>query len=396
MKPLAGLLVVDFSRVLAAPFSTMILAELGARVIKIEHPKGGDETRGWEPRLSESESAYFFAFNRAKESVTLDLKQAEARNLARALALQADVLVENFPPGTMAGFGLDYPALAAENPRLIYLANTGFGQSGPYSDRKGYDTVFQAMGGMMGLTGEAGGGPVKAGLPTADLTSGLWDAIAVLAALAGRNLSGHGCLIDLSMFDAQASLLTIAAARWFALGEVPGRSGTEHPGRVPSAAFRCADDKWLHITGSDQHWQPLCAALGLDALAADAALAKNAERVRQRERVMAGLREACARRKRAEVLAALEAREVPCGPVNAVDETLSDPHIRARGVVGRFDHPTVGRFPALALPIKFAGYRDPEIGRPPLLGEHTEPVLTEFFGFDASDFARLRKAGAIK
>ncbi len=398
MKPLDGLLVLDFSRVLAGPMATMILAELGARVVKIEQPGAGDESRTWEPRIGQgqgAESAYFFAVNRSKESITLNLRRPSARAIARRLALKADILIENFPTGTMAKFGLDHAALAADNKGLVYVSNTGFGQTGPYATRKGYDTIFQAMGGMMGLTGEIGGGPVKAGLPTGDLTAGLWIAIAALTGIAGRATAGHGCHIDLSMFDVQVSLLTIAAARYFALGEVPPRSGTEHPGRVPSASFHCRDGKWLHITGSDQHWAPLCRTLKLDALLADAALAKNAERVARREVVMRALSDAIAQWDRPALLAALDAADVPVGPVNALDEVLADPQTAARAMVGRFTHPVVGEFPALGQPIKFSGFDNAEIGRPPLLGEHTDLVLKRELGLSDAEIAALRQEEAL-
>jgi crotonobetainyl-CoA:carnitine CoA-transferase CaiB-like acyl-CoA transferase len=394
VKPLSGLFVIDFSRVLAAPLATMILAELGATVIKVERPGAGDETRTWEPTVG-TESAYFFTVNRSKRSLTLNLKSRKAQEIARRLAAKADVLVENFPPGTMAQSGLGYADLKPLNPRLIYVANTGFGQTGPYADKKGYDTIFQAMAGLMGLTGEPGGGPVKAGLPMSDISSGLWIAIAVLSGLAGRAQSGHGCFIDLSMFDAQVSQLTIAAARYFALHEVPPRTGTEHPGRVPSAAFQCRDGKWLHITGSDQHWAPLCQALGLDRLLADAELKENAGRLRRRPDVMAAMREAIGRQDRPAVLAALDAADVPVGPVNALDEVLADPHTAARGLVGAFEHPTVGRFPALRVPLRYDGYDDPEIGRPPLLGEHTNEVLRDLLGLTPEEIAALRAEKAI-
>ena len=318
MKPLAGLVVLDFSRVLAAPLATMIFAELGATVIKIERPGSGDETRQWEPTIGK-ESGYFFAFNRAKHSVTLNLKSKKAQDIARRLAAKADIVVENFPRGTMDEMGLGYEAIKAVNPKAIYIANTGFGQTGPYADRKGYDTIFQAMSGLMSLTGEPDRGPAKAGLPMSDLTSGLWIAVAALSGLAARTQSGHGCFIDLSMFDAQVTQLTIAAARFFALGEVPPRTGTEHPGRVPSAAFQCRDGRWLHITGSDQHWEPLLKALGLDVLLKDEALKKNAARVERREEVMGALRYAISRIDRAPLLEALEKADVPAGPVNALD-----------------------------------------------------------------------------
>jgi crotonobetainyl-CoA:carnitine CoA-transferase CaiB-like acyl-CoA transferase len=372
----------------------MILAELGATVIKIERPGSGDETRTWEPTIGK-ESGYFFAFNRAKRSLTLNLKQPKAQDIARRLAAKADILVENFPTGTLAESHLGYADLKTVNPKLIYVATTGFGQTGPYAHRKGYDTIFQAMSGLMSLTGEPDGGPVKAGLPMSDLTSGLWTAIAALSGLAARAQSGHGCFIDLSMFDAQVAQLTIAAARFFALGEVPPRTGTEHPGRVPSAAFQCRDGRWLHITGSDQHWEPLCKALGLERLLADEDLKRNSARVKRRDEVMAALREAIAKIDRGPLLTALDAADVPAGPVNALDEVLADEHTKARGLVGEFLHPVVGKFPALRLPLRFSGYDDPEIGRPPLLGEHTDEVLRDILGLKPEEIAELKSIKAI-
>jgi len=391
MKPLQHLTILDLSRVLACPFASMILAELGATVIKVEQPGAGDETRGFEPQLA-TDSAYFFACNRAKASVTVNLGSDGGRRIIRELAQQADVLVENFPVGTLARQGLDFPALASLNPRLVYVSCTGFGQSGPYAQKKGYDTVFQAMGGLMSLTGEKGGGPVTPGLPVADLTSGLWVAIAILAALGGREKSGRGAFIDFSMFDGQVSLLTLAAARYFALGEIPPRLGTEHPGRVPSATFRCADGQYAHISASDQHWPKLCEALKMGT---DLIYASNAARVERREEVMAAMSAAIAKLTRAELIARLDAADVPVGPVNDIAEVLADPHVRARKLVGSFDYPGVGEFKALALPYKFLGWDDPAIGRPPALGEHTEAILKERLGYSDARIAELREAKAI-
>jgi crotonobetainyl-CoA:carnitine CoA-transferase CaiB-like acyl-CoA transferase len=372
VKPLDHLTILDLSRVLACPFASMILAELGARVIKVEQPGSGDETRSFEPQLGK-DSAYYFACNRSKESITVDLRSSEGRQTIRKLAEQADVLLENFPVGTLGRYGLDYAVLSALNPKLVYVSCTGFGQSGPYAHKKGYDTVFQAMGGIMSLTGERGGGPVKPGLPVADLTSGLWIAIAILAAVAGRSRTGNGCYVDFSMLDGQVALLTLAAARYFALGEVPPRLGTEHPGRVPSASFRCRDGRYAHITASDQHWVPLCEALGIEQWGA--AFGSNSIRVEKRDEVMRVLTEAIAKLERAELIAKLDQAEVPVGPVNDVAEILGDPHVRARRLVGSFDYPGVGEFKALGLPYKFLGWDNPEIGRPPVLGEHTREIL---------------------
>ena len=278
------------------------------------------------------------------------------------------------------------------NPKIIYVSCTGFGQTGPYKDKKGYDTVFQAMGGLMSLTGEKGGGPVKPGLPVADLTSGLWVAIAILASLAGRERTGKGCQVDFSMLDGQVALLTLAAARYFALGEIPPRLGTEHPGRVPSASFRCKDGKYAHITASDQHWAPLCEALGIEQWGAP--FADNLTRVERRDEVMAKLTERISAMTRADLIAKLDAADVPVGPVNDVAEILADEHVRARRLVGSFDYPDVGEFKALAVPYKFLGWDNPEIGRPPVLGEHTEAVLAEL-GLSRERIAELRERQAI-
>ena len=392
MKPLEQLTILDLSRVLACPFASMILAELGARVIKVEQPGGGDETRGFEPQLAR-DSAYYFACNRSKESITVNLRADEGRKLIRSLAQKVDVVLENFPVGTLGRYGLDYAALSALNPSLVFVSCTGFGQTGPNAEKKGYDTVFQAIGGLMSLTGEKGGGPVKPGLPVADLTSGLWIAIAILAALAGRARTGKGCYVDFSMLDGQVSLLTLAAARYFALNEIPPRLGTEHPGRVPSATFRCKDGKYAHITASDQHWQPLCRALGLEkwGLPFDS----NAIRVEKRDEVMPILTEEIRKLTRADLIAKLDEADVPVGPVNDVAEILGDPHVRARRLVGSFDYPEVGEFKALAVPYKFLGWDNPEVGAPPALGQHTESILSSLLGLSKEDVRRLRAAKAI-
>lgn len=395
MKPLSGIRILDFSRVLAGPMATQILAELGAEVTKIERPGTGDESRSFEPRLPAGESAYFFAFNRAKRSVTLNLKSDRGREIARGLAARADVVIENFLPGDMARLGLGYPELSAANPGLVYISNTGFGQTGPYRDRNGYDTIFQALSGIMALTGHPDGPPAKTGVPVSDLTSGLWIVIAALTGLVGRAASGRGCHIDLAMMDVQVSLLALAAARLFALDEDPGRTGTEHPGRVPSAAFRCHDGLWLHISGSDQHWPPLCRVLGLPDLATDEALRTNAGRVADRTRVTAALTAAIARQDRAPLAEALREAGVPAGEVNGVREILADPHMQARGAVGQFAHPREGAFPALKTPLRFEGYADPEIGCPPLLGADTDTILAAEFGLGDAEIAALRAQGVI-
>lgn len=392
MKPLQHLTILDLSRVLACPFASMILAELGATVIKVEQPGTGDETRGFEPQLAR-DSAYYFACNRSKASITVNLRATEGQSVIRELAQKVDVVVENFPTGTLGRYGLDFATLSALNPKLVYVSCTGFGQSGPYAHKKGYDTVFQAMGGLMSLTGEKGGGPVKPGLPVADLTSGLWVAIGILAMLSGREKTGHGAHLDFSMLDGQVSLLTLAAARYFALGEVPPRLGTEHPGRVPSATFRCKDGKFAHITASDQHWQPLCKVLNLGEWGLD--FGSNEIRVEKRIEVMKKLTEKIAAFDRHTLIAALDEVEVPIGPVNDVAEILSDPHVRARGLVSSFDYPGVGEFKALGLPYKFLGWDNPVVGAPPTLGGDTARILAEKLGYSREKIDALKTAKAI-
>ncbi len=413
MKPLAGITVIELARVLACPFAGMILAELGARVIKVEQPHSGDETRGYEPfvgqeqlarepldedamaaALGKERSAYFYAFNRSKESITVNLRSAEGQQVVRELVSSADVVLENFPVGTLKRYGLDWPSLKAVNERLIYVSCTGFGQTGPYAKKKGYDTVFQAMSGIMSLTGEKDGGPVKPGIPVSDLSSGLWIALGIVSMLQGREREGGGSYLDFSMLDGQISLLALAAARYFALDEVPERLGTEHPGRVPSASFRCADGGYVHITGADQHWQPLCTLLGLDELARDPRLQANSGRVLHRDEVMAALGDATRRLTRDELCAACDAAGVPAGPLKHLDEVVVDPHLNARGVFGAFDHPEGGRFPAIRLPFQFDGLDSPAPGRPPLLGEHTDAVLSGL-GYSSQRIQALRSEGAI-
>ena len=374
-RPLDGLRVVDFSRVLAAPLATQILAELGADVIKIERPGGGDETRAFEPRVG-SESAYFFAFNRGKRSVILDLKTDAGRDRARSLAGGADVLVENFIPGTMDRLGLGYEDLSRSNPRLVYVAACGFDRTGPDARRKGYDTIFQALSGIMDLTGHPGGPPAKAGVPIADMTTGLWITIGALTGLVGRSISGRGAFVDITMMDVQTSLLALAAGRVFALDEDPSRAGTAHPGRVPSEAFECTDG-WVQISGSDQHWAPLCEALGLDDLGADPLLRTNAGRLAHRADITEHLQKAFAGLTREEALHRLSRAGVPAGEVRTAREALDAARTGPRPMVETFRHPVVGEFPALRTPIHFHGYDRPAPAPPPVLGAHTDEVLAE-------------------
>lgn len=403
MKPLNGIRVVEFSRVLAGPLACQILAELGAEVIKIERPGKGDESRSFAPFWDDGTSAYFTAFNRGKQSITLDLKSEEGAAIALDLAAKADVLVENFLPGTMAGFGLGADDLKAVNPGLVYISATGFGQTGPDADRPGYDTVFQALGGLTALTGPQDGPPCKAGLPMADLTSGLWIAIAALTGLVGRSSGGQGTPqgtprgthVDLAMMDVQLSLLSIPAARFFAMGESPPRTGTAHHGRVPSAAYRCADGEWLQISASDQHWPGVCQALGLTDLAANRALDKNAERVARRVEVEAAIADVMAMRTRPELIDALNAVSVPNGEVLSLPDALARPQAVHRGAVGDVPRGDLDAVPGLRTPGRFDRWDDPDLLQPPELGADTDRLLSEKLGLDESAIAALRNKGVV-
>ena len=396
MRPLDGIRVVDFSRVLAGPMATQVMAEYGAEVTKIERPGTGDESRVFEPVFAGGQSAYYAAFNRSKRSIAVDLKSGEGRRLAFDLAADADVLVENFLPGGMEGMGLGYEALKEANPRLVYVSNTGFGQTGPYARRKGYDTIFQALSGVIDLTGHPDGPPAKVGLPFADLTSGLWILIAALTGLVGRAASGRGCHVDMAMMDAQVSLLSLPAARHFALGETPTRTGTEHLGRVPSSAFACKGGDWLFVSASDQHWPQLCDALGLEEMAADAGLARNADRVARRDEVTRALAGAFSQRERGELAPALRAVGVPAGEVNTVPEILADPHIRARGMVATYDDPDRGPTPGLRTPLRYSGYDDHRFEAPPKLGADTGRILREKLALDEATIAALYEKGIVQ
>jgi crotonobetainyl-CoA:carnitine CoA-transferase CaiB-like acyl-CoA transferase len=389
---LEGIRVLDLSRVIAGPYCATMMADLGADVVKVERPGRGDDLRAWR---GNGMSATFAAINRGKRGIAVDLQQPEGSKLVFELARRADVVVENFLPGAMDRLDLGYADLAAGNPGLVYVSATGFGQTGPDRDRKGYDTVFQALSGVMAMTGEPAGPPSKTGIPVADLTSGLWVVIAVLSGLAGRAASGRGRHLDVSMMDVQLSLHALNAARLFALGEDPVRTGTEHPGRVPSAAFQAGDGEWLHISGSDQHWGPLCTVLGLADLAADPALRGNSGRVEQRARVMKALRGAIAQHDRDPLVKELRAADVPAGAVRSVREALADPHAVARGVVGEFTHPAEGTFPALRTPLRETGGEPLSVGVPPRLGADTDEVLAEL-GLSPAEIEDLRTEKVIR
>ncbi len=407
---LDGVRVLDLSRVLAGPWCTQTLADLGADVIKIERPPsrrhpGGDDTRGWGPpflkdRLGRdtAEAAYFVGTNRNKRSVAIDLAHAEGQALVRRLAASCDVLVENFKVGDMARYGLDAATLTALQPRLVYASITGFGQTGPYRKRAGYDYAIQGLGGLMSVTGERdglpGGGPQKVGVAVADLFTGMYATVAILAALRHRDASGCGQVIDLALLDAQVAMLANLGASYLATHEPPRRLGNAHQNIVPYQVFEVADGHLILAVGNDGQFDKFCAVAGCPQLAADARFARNADRVRHREALVPLLVPILRARTRADWLAALEAAKVPCGPINDLGEVFADPQVRARGMAVALPHPLAGTIELVASPIRMSATPLSVRRAPPLLGEHTDEVLAEF-GIDGAERARLRAGGAI-
>jgi len=387
MSPLNGLKVVELARVLAGPWIGQTLADLGADVIKVEAPEG-DDTRRWGPPFvrgrdgQPGDAAYFHCCNRGKRSVVADFRTAPGRALVEDLARRADVLIENFKLGALSAHALDYPALKALNPRLIYCSVTGFGQSGPYAARAGYDLVIQGMGGLMDITGEADGEPQKVGVALADILTGIYGVVAVQAALTQRERTGEGQQIDLALLDTLVGVLANQGLNYLVAGIAPERMGNAHPNIVPYQTFAAADGTLSVAVGNDAQFQRLCAVLNQTALASDARFATNPGRVRHRDILIPRLAAAIAAWRRDELLRALEERQVPSGPVNSIAEVFADPQVLARGL--RVDVPAPwaagGSVPGIRTPIVFSASQL-ALGRPaPRLGEHTEEVLRELAG----------------
>jgi crotonobetainyl-CoA:carnitine CoA-transferase CaiB-like acyl-CoA transferase len=404
--PLTGLKVLDLSRVLAGPWASQLLADLGADVVKVERPGVGDDTRAWGPPYLKdahghdtAEAAYFLCANRNKRSVTIDLAHPDGQALVRRLALQADVLLENFKVGGLAQYGLDYASLAALNPRLIYASITGFGQDGPYAPRAGYDFLIQGMGGLMSLTGRAegeeGAGPQKAGVALTDIMTGLYTTIAVQAALAERERSGLGQHIDVALLDVQVACLANQAASYLAAGVVPRRMGNAHPAIVPYQDFPTADGDMILAIGNDGQFARFCAIAGRPEWATDERFASNPARVAHRSVLIPLLRQTTVMRTTAEWIAALEAAAVPCGPINRVDQVFADPQVQARGLRVELPHPTAGTVPLVANPIRLSASPVTYRSAPPLLGQHTDAVLADWLALDAAAIAALRQQQII-
>ena len=401
MGPLAGLRVLDLSRVLAGPWAGQVLADLGAEVIKVEKPGQGDDTRTWGPPFLKDragndtpDAAYFFTTNRGKKSLTLDIAKPAGQDIARKLAAKSDILLENYKVGGLKRYGLDYASLHALNPRLIYCSITGFGQTGPYAGRAGYDFMIQGMGGFMSVTGEAddkpGGGPQKIGVALCDVLTGLFTSTAALAALAHREKTGQGQHIDMALFDVTVAAMANQATNYLIGGMVPGRMGNAHPNLVPYNVFATADHHIIVAVGNDEQFARLAALVGRPELARDPRYATNANRVANRDALLAILNEAFKTRDRAAWLAGLEQIGVPSGPINDIAQALAEPQAHARGLRIELPHALAGSVPLVASPMRLSEspveYRDAG----PLLGQHTDEVLRDVLGMSAAEIAALR------
>ena len=373
--PLAGIRVADFSRVLAGPLATMVLADLGADVVKIERPGAGDDTRGWGPPFVGDDAAYFLSLNRNKRSVALDLASGEGALAARRLALASDVVIENFRPGLMARFGLDFDSLSVERPELVYCSLTAFGEEGGSASRPGYDIIVQALSGLMSITGHPGGEPTKVGVALLDVVCGLYAANAIQAALIRRGETGRGGRVSVSLFDASVAAMVNQAANHLLGGLVPGPLGNQHPNIVPYQLFEAADRPFILAAGNDRLFERTCEVLGRPELAADERFATNEARVRNRGSLIPLLSEAFATRTAAEWLEALESAAVPCAPVRAMDEVFAASEGAA--TVQEIQDPVRGLLRLVASPIRIDGARAPIRRPPPRLGEHTDEVLGE-------------------
>jgi formyl-CoA transferase len=393
--PLSGIFILDLSRVLAGPFATMMLADLGATVIKVERPSSGDDTRHWGPPWAGGESAYYLSVNRNKKSVTLDLKQERARDILRVLAQRADVLVENWRAGTMDAWGIGYEDLKPLNPGLIYCAITGYGQTGPNKDRAGYDAIIQAEGGLMSITGPSEGPPMKVPIAIVDITAGMLSAIAILSALYDRVQSGQGQYIDMSLLDAQLAWLVNIGSNYLISGEPPERFGNAHPNIVPYQPFATADG-WIVVgVGNERHWMRLCALANWADLESDKRFASNSARVENRDILIPELEGRFKSRTSEEWLARLRKEGIPCGPINAIEQVFSDPQVVARDMLVRLAHPTAGEIKIVGTPFKLSRTSAQITTPPPLLGQHTEEVLREHLEMEESDIDELRNAGVI-
>ncbi|CAM4204879.1 CaiB/BaiF CoA transferase family protein [Roseateles saccharophilus] len=404
-QALSGVRVLDLSRVLAGPWCTQTLADLGADVMKIERPGSGDDTRAWGPPYLKdadgqdtTEAAYFLGANRNKRSLAVDLSRPEGQAIVRRLAGQVDVLVENFKVGDLARYGLDAQSLLAEHPGLVICSITGFGQTGPYAERAGYDYAVQGMGGLMSVTGERddlpGGGPQKVGVAVADLFTGMYATVAILAALRHRDATGQGQVIDMALFDTQLAMLANLGSNYLCSGKAPGRMGNAHQNIVPYQVFEASDGHLILAVGNDRQFAKFCDIAGRPDWAADPRFATNSERVRHRAILVPLLEDAIRQRPRTDWLAALEAAKVPCGSINSIGEALADPQALARGAVLDLPHPLTPGLRLIASPMKLSATPVRYLHAPPLLGQHSDELLREA-GCSVEEITNWRAAGVI-
>ncbi len=393
--PLKGIRVLDLSRVLAGPFCSMTLSDLGAEIIKVEMPGRGDDTRAYPPYFN-GVSSYFLSINRGKKSITLDLKKQEAREALHRIAGKCDVLLENFRPGVTERLGADYETLRKVNPRLIYCSISSFGQTGPYAKWPGYDLIIQGMGGLMGITGEPDSPPVRIGVAITDIGAGMYATIAILAALQARNATGVGQHLDVSMLDGSISWMTYMAGNYFATGIPPPKYGSAHPSIVPYQAFVAGDGKGILIAaGNDRLWGMLCDGMELSELKDDPRYATADDRVENRDTLIPLLQEVFERRPRDEWLESLRGLGFPCAPVYTLDEIFSDPQVLQRGMLAEMEHPEAGTIKQIGPALKLSGTPCSLTTPPPALGEHTGEVLGTLAGYSEEEIEELRRAGAI-
>ena len=397
MRALDGVRVLDLTRALAGPYCSMMLGDYGADVVKIEIPGTGDDTRGWGPPYIGDQSAYFLSINRNKRSITLNLRNPKGRDVFMEMARTADVIVENYTPGVTARLGIDYDSVKAINPGIVYCSISGFGQTGPYREKPAYDQVMQGLGGIMSLTGEPDGSPVKMGIALTDIGAGMMGAYGILAALYHRESSqgGEGQHIDVSMLDLQVAWLTYMGGYFFATGNNPQKVGAAHPTLVPYQAFMCQDSKYINIAvGSERLWQRFCAAMGRKDLQDDPTYAENGDRVRNRSKLVPLLQEEFLKKPTAEWVTQLEAGGVPCGPINELSDVFTDPQVLERNMLLEVAHPTLGTIKQAGIPIKYSRTEGEIRLPPPLLGEHTRELLTEM-GYTEAQLKDLADSEAI-
>ncbi|MDE0035243.1 MAG: CoA transferase [Deltaproteobacteria bacterium] len=393
--PLDGIRVLDLTRVLAGPYCTMFLGDLGAEVVKIEQPGRGDDTRSWGPPFQGGESAYFLCVNRNKRSVTLDLRTPDGIELLRRLALEADVLMENFRPGTLAGWGFSEAEIRRDNPRLIYASLSAFGASGPMKERPGYDLAIQAWGGLMSITGPADSEPSKVGVAIIDVVAGLMLGSSIAAALYAREQTGEGQRIETSLMEAEIASLINAGSNYLVTGKVPGRWGNAHPNIVPYQSFPTADGHLVVAVANEAIWARFCEGVGKPELAADPRFDTNAHRVENRDALIALLDDLFRRRPGREWIELLNDAGVPCSPVQDIRQVFDSPQVRATEMLREVDHPTAGKVRMAGLPVKFSGTPASIRLAPPRLGEHNEQVLKDWLELDDTAIAALRDEGTL-